>query len=265
MAEQTLYAHWSPKKFSLYFDAEGGSVSTSSKTLTFGNQIGSLPTPTKDHYKFLGWYDANGNRVYESTVPSSATNFTVFARWEIKETTGWVKASEVPSGAQIVDRKYTYRQSTTSSSSTLSGWTLYDTQRTSWSDWSDWSTTNPSDGVRDVESRTEYHYYHWINSKGDTWSSQKDSSYRKEEMWIDQELPRYGSDYTDVVKYNGVLWIKANSSSNHGDVSKTFTRTTYRYRDPIYTYYFYKDCESTSYPTGSNVTNIQEWVRYIPE
>lgn len=40
--------------------------------------------------------------------------------------------------------------------------------------------------------------------------------------------------------------------------------TRWYFQDPVYTYYFYRDenKESTSYPSGSNISNIQEWVKY---
>jgi len=119
----TVYAHWTPNTFTLYYDAKGGYVSTSSKTLTFGNSLGSLPTPTRDYYKFLGWYDANGNRVYDSTVPGSATNLTIYAYWEINPAY-WVKAADMPENAQVVSRKWTYSftETTESTSATLDGW-----------------------------------------------------------------------------------------------------------------------------------------------
>lgn len=51
----TVYAHWK-KQYTLTFDANGGTVSKTSRTITEGNQIGNLPTPNKDGYRFYGWY-----------------------------------------------------------------------------------------------------------------------------------------------------------------------------------------------------------------
>lgn len=51
----TLTAQWK-KQYTLTFDANGGTVSETSSTITEGNQIGSLPTPNKDGYRFYGWY-----------------------------------------------------------------------------------------------------------------------------------------------------------------------------------------------------------------
>ena len=51
----TLTAQWK-KQYTLTFDANGGTVSETSRTITEGNQIGSLPTPNIDGYRFYGWY-----------------------------------------------------------------------------------------------------------------------------------------------------------------------------------------------------------------
>ncbi len=123
--DMTIQARWTPNSFTIYFDANGGTVSVSSKPLTFGTSLGTLPTPVRDYYNFLGWFDANGKQVTASTVPSSAIGFTVYAHWEQKPTQGWVKASDLPANAQVVSRKWTYTktETTESTSATLSGWT----------------------------------------------------------------------------------------------------------------------------------------------
>lgn len=57
----TVYAQWK-KQYTLTFDANGGTVSETSRTITEGSQVGSLPTPNKDGYRFYGWYAiSNGN------------------------------------------------------------------------------------------------------------------------------------------------------------------------------------------------------------
>ena len=50
------------------FDANGGSVSPRSKTVTWGSTYGTLPTPTRTGYTFNGWYTAIavGNKVISS-------------------------------------------------------------------------------------------------------------------------------------------------------------------------------------------------------
>lgn len=42
-------------RFTVTFDANGGEVSTSTKTVSYGREYGELPTPTREGYTFLGW------------------------------------------------------------------------------------------------------------------------------------------------------------------------------------------------------------------
>ena len=51
--------------FTLNFNANGGSVSTTSKTVTYGSTYGDLPTPTRNGYYFIGWMtDSTSNFDY---------------------------------------------------------------------------------------------------------------------------------------------------------------------------------------------------------
>ncbi len=279
----TLYAHWTPKKFTVTFNANGGGVSTSSKTLSYGDAIGTLPTPTRDYYTFNGWYTAKsgGTKITTSTVFSGSSNVTVYAQWTQNSVSGWTKASSVPSGAQIVETKWTYtlREYTSNGASSLSGWTKYDTRRTSWGSWSGWSTSNPSNGERNVEHRsaydhTEYHYYRWTNGKGYVYTYQYSSSFWLEEKWFTYELPVYNNgSQGQSIRVDGSggknRWVKADYEGNRS-VDKTFTRDVYRdewrYQDPVYTYYYYRDVNketTSSDPTGQgNVSNVVKYVKY---
>lgn len=55
----TLYAYWTPNTYTVTFNANGGSVSTSSKTVTYNSTYGTLPTPTRANYDFVGWFDSD--------------------------------------------------------------------------------------------------------------------------------------------------------------------------------------------------------------
>ena len=244
-----------------------------------GASIGNLSSGAKVYYSDVlsvtytkkDYYHITSNGATSITVTGNVTSSNIYATAAQNSVSGWVKASEMPSGAQVVNTKWTYtlREYTTNSASSLSGWTKYDTKRTSWGNWSDWSTTNPSNGARNVESRTEYHYYRWINSGGYVYTYQPSSAYWLEEKWFTYELPVYdnGSQGTSIrVDGSGFRnrWVMANYEGNRS-VDKTFTRTTYRYQEPVYTYYYHRDLskEATSDPTGqSNVSNVVKWVQY---
>ena len=61
------------------FDANGGTVSQSSKRVGEGTEIGTLPLPTKSGYAFTGWY-LNNTKITKNYVPTQ--NITVVAHWD---------------------------------------------------------------------------------------------------------------------------------------------------------------------------------------
>lgn len=79
----TLYAQWKANSYILTYDANGGTVSTSSKTLQYGDAFGILPTPKRDGHKFLGWYtSAIGGTKVSETTKIDAKNTTIYAHWD---------------------------------------------------------------------------------------------------------------------------------------------------------------------------------------
>ena len=116
-SNQTLYAHWTKtaaKKYTVTFNANGGTVGTKSKSVTYGNTYGTLPTPTRSGYTFSGWYTSSsgGTKVTSSTKVSKSYNHYLYAHWTKKSTSGRVT---VPAGRQL----HLYATSTTS---TLAGY-----------------------------------------------------------------------------------------------------------------------------------------------
>lgn len=55
-ANVTLYAIWTEATYTVTFDADGGSVSPATKTVTWGHKYGELPVPTKSGETFYGWF-----------------------------------------------------------------------------------------------------------------------------------------------------------------------------------------------------------------
>ena len=83
----TLFARWTqnpvtPVTVTVSFNAAGGSA-VSAKSVTVGSTYGTLGTPTRSGFSFAGWYTASsgGTLVTASTVVSTSTNHTLFARW----------------------------------------------------------------------------------------------------------------------------------------------------------------------------------------
>ena len=83
----TYYAHWSVAlpTYTVTFNANGGSVSPTTRSVKSGSSIGTLPTPTKTGYTFVGWYTTPSMKT--STVRVSADtvvsdDVTYYAYWE---------------------------------------------------------------------------------------------------------------------------------------------------------------------------------------
>ncbi|MBO5744545.1 MAG: PASTA domain-containing protein, partial [Clostridia bacterium] len=85
-SNHTIYAIWEAQNLTVTFNANGGSVSTSSKSITYGSTYGTLPTPTRSGYTFVGWYSAKtgGSAVTANTTVTNSSNHTVYAIWEVK-------------------------------------------------------------------------------------------------------------------------------------------------------------------------------------
>ena len=79
----TYYAKFVPNNYTVSFNANGGTVGTSSKSVTYDAAYGTLPTPTRDGFTFTGWYTtaSGGNQVTASTIMTTAGNHTLYAHW----------------------------------------------------------------------------------------------------------------------------------------------------------------------------------------
>lgn len=86
-ANVTYTAYSTAKTYTVSFDANGGSVSTTSKSVTYNSAYGSLPTPThsSSQYQFVGWFTSSsgGSQVTSSTIVSNTSNHTLYARWSV--------------------------------------------------------------------------------------------------------------------------------------------------------------------------------------
>ncbi len=85
-----IYAHWqeqTAQEYTVTFNANGGSVSTTSTTTKDG-KLESLPTPTRGGYDFLGWYTQKdgGEKVTTDTVFTK--NSTIYAHWQKESSSG---------------------------------------------------------------------------------------------------------------------------------------------------------------------------------
>ena len=83
-------------KYTITADANGGTIpatsewtvasgsKTATKKITYDSTYGTLPTPTRTNYKFVGWYTNKtaGKKVESTTVVKATSSYTMYARWE---------------------------------------------------------------------------------------------------------------------------------------------------------------------------------------
>ncbi len=82
-----LYAKWKIKTFTITYLLDGGNeVFINPKSITYEESV-DLASPTKEHYVFLGWYDASISTPDQepiTTLENILSNKTLEARWGIK-------------------------------------------------------------------------------------------------------------------------------------------------------------------------------------
>lgn len=78
------------EKYTVYFDANGGELKESDpeeRKVKSGEMIGQLPTPTREGYKFMGWYEEEDtnqeDRIKKTTMVSF--NMVLVAKWDVDD------------------------------------------------------------------------------------------------------------------------------------------------------------------------------------
>ena len=276
--------------YTITFDANGGEVSTTDMTVFYGSAFGDLPTPTLDYHTFDGWFTADGTEVTAETIMTEANDMTLTAHWTQNDASGWVLASNVPADAEIVNEKWSYNLTTniTSSSSSVSGYTLYNTTWVwgSYGAWSSWSKTSATaSDSREVQTQTvtdragytNYKYYIYRTSDGWGYGTQNyytGSSHGSctvyDEINLSYALPVHNSSLGTYGPYNSSKFSHSGDSYWFSGGSwwvPAVTHTEWRYRDrsKVYTYYHTKTeaKESFTEVTASDtISNVQKWVQY---
>ncbi len=80
----TYYAQWRIRTYALSWDANGGSVSPASSTVSHGSAT-TAPTPSRTGYSFQGWWTARegGSKRFDGGASTGAVtaSATLYARW----------------------------------------------------------------------------------------------------------------------------------------------------------------------------------------
>ncbi len=119
----TLYAKWESKTTSssgqsssstpvknvtVIFNANGGSVTPTSKVYKYGSTYGTLPVPTRSGYEFDGWYKTKNGPIQDLVIDSdlvipkdSSNSITLYAKWESRLTSSSGNSGYTPPGQTV--------------------------------------------------------------------------------------------------------------------------------------------------------------------
>ena len=112
--EQTLYAHWTAKAYTVSFDINTGTGTVPNDiSVTYDGSYANLPTnsASKTGYTFTGWYTAanGGSKITITTSVTTAIDHILYAQWQANT---YEVHFDVNGGAGSMDNQsFTYDQS----------------------------------------------------------------------------------------------------------------------------------------------------------
>ena len=77
----TLIAKWIPKEYNIALNPNGGYVGKKDIKIKYNEKYGNLPIPTKNGYKFIGWY-YNQEKIEQDTILEVDCDHDLIAHWE---------------------------------------------------------------------------------------------------------------------------------------------------------------------------------------
>ena len=82
-----LYAHWTPTRQTVTFDASGGSCDPETQVFDVGVPYGELPEAIWEDHVFAGWWTAadGGTRVTKDNIVTVEATRTLYARWDVNQ------------------------------------------------------------------------------------------------------------------------------------------------------------------------------------
>lgn len=165
----TIYAHWNASTTThvVTFDAGDGVVSGSStKEVTEGSAIGTLPSATRSGYSFDGWFRSTvGNEEVTASTVMGGSDMTVYAHWSRSQSSYQITFDPNGAGGSVpysriwvdIGRSYGRLPVPTRVGYNFSGW-----------------YTAASGGTRvypsDVPASSGTLYAHWENGSSDLFS-----------------------------------------------------------------------------------------------
>lgn len=118
IGDKEYTANWTADSYTLSFDADGGSVSPESKTVTYDASF-TLPTPTKSGYTFAGWF--SGTKQYTAGTWKDTSNITLKAHWTANTYTVTYDDTQATRNNVVVTFNYNYSGSTSTTVTLTNG------------------------------------------------------------------------------------------------------------------------------------------------
>lgn len=193
----TVYAHWSAIPCTVSFNGNGGTASTTSKSVSYDSTYGNLATASRTGYTFAGWYTAasGGTKIESTTKVTTTSNHTLYAHWTANTYTvtfdGNGGSAGTSSKSVTYDSTYGSLATATRTCYTFAGWytassggtkvesttkvttTSNHTLYAHWTEnpWSNWVEASelPSGDIL-TESKTQYRYQDANYSGWSGWS-----------------------------------------------------------------------------------------------
>jgi uncharacterized repeat protein (TIGR02543 family) len=80
-ADTTYYAHWTPNKYTVKFDANGGSNAPATRLVTYHEKLSAKPPTPKTNYWFVGWYTSKkGGEEVEYQMTKNTTYYAHYVK-----------------------------------------------------------------------------------------------------------------------------------------------------------------------------------------
>ena len=79
----TIHAQWTQATYTITYNGNGGTPSSSTQNITYGATYGTLPTVTKSYYSFVGWFTAQvgGTQITSTSTYTTEGNQTLYAHY----------------------------------------------------------------------------------------------------------------------------------------------------------------------------------------
>ena len=157
-----MYAQWKANTHTVSYNANGGSVSGTSKMVTYDSSYGTLPTPTRKGYTFTGWY-LNSTEVKNTTIVKTDETHTLVAGWKVNTYTVIYNSNGGSGSMSPTECTYDVLTNLRSNSFSRNGWTF-----DGWNTKSDGSGTSYSDGqsvLNWLESGSITLYAMWVKTE----------------------------------------------------------------------------------------------------